>query len=267
MPADETKNLWLACEETAIVDMETGVHYRAKRTAPECFRKHFSVKAPVGTPLDFKIYFPKLSPDTKEIAIYGVPLWGMRGTKVHINSTQNFPGSFNYLYDNPPQFKTPTLVKEANNYDKDNYKTWAVYDNPHLIKPAPEGTMAIWNTQEATYIAIAHEQNWTREYYGCESGTMLLDSRGHRYKLKAIHGLPTDHIFWIDAYSGDFIAFLLEFEPLPPNLSSFTYIAPESEPFEMWGASWDGEVRSNLSISELRRNQTLFEPIERTIKE
>ena len=163
MPTDEMRNLWLACEETAIVDMATGVQYRAKRTAPECFRKHFSVKAPVGTALDFKIYFPKLAPTTKEIAIYGVPMWRMRGTKVQINNTPTFHGTVTYNYDNAPQIKKPTLVKEANNYNKDNHETWAVYTNPHLIKPVKEGTMALWNTPEATYIAIAHEQNWMRE--------------------------------------------------------------------------------------------------------
>ncbi|MBR4264563.1 MAG: hypothetical protein IKQ46_00735 [Bacteroidales bacterium] len=263
MPADEMRNLWLACEETAIVDMNTGVQYRAKRTAPECFRKHFSVKAPVGTPLDFKIYFPKLDPTTKEIAIYGVPMWGMRGTKFQIISSQNFQGFF----DNAPQIKKPTLVKEANNYNKDKYETWAVYNNPHLIKPVNEGTMALWNTPEATYIAVAHEQNWTREYYGIGPDNFLIDDRGHKYKIKNVYGVPLDQIFWIEAYSGDFIAFIMEFEPLPPNLQTFTYIVPEGEKFDMWGASWDGKVLHNLNVNELRANQPLFVPIERVIKE
>ena len=267
MPADEMRNLWLACEETAIVDMATGVQYRAKRTAPECFRKHFSVKAPVGTALDFKIYFPKLAPTTKEIAIYGVPMWRMRGTKVQINNTPTFHGTVTYNYDNAPQIKKPTLVKEANNYNKDNHETWAVYTNPHLIKPVKEGTMALWNTPEATYIAIAHEQNWMREYHGVGPDNFLIDNRGHKYKIKNAQGVPLDQIFWIEAYSGDFIAFVMEFEPLPPNIQTFTYISPEGEEFDMWGANWDGEVRNNLSVNELRANQSLFEPIERTIKE
>ncbi len=262
MPADEVVNLWLACEETAIVDMATGVQYRTKRTAPECFRKHFSVKAPKGTPLDFKIYFPKLAQTTKKIAIYGVPLWNMRGTKVSINNI-----NASTIYDNTPQIKNPTCIKGGNNYNKDNHETWAVYNNPHLIKPVNEGTMALWNTPEATYIAIAHEQNWTREYYGLSSATMLVDGRGHRYKLKELRGLPTEQEFWLECYSGDFVAFLMVFEPLPPNVITFHYIEPDVEEFEMWGSDPEGQVINNLSVSELRANQSLFEPIERTIKE
>lgn len=39
----------------------------------------------------------------------------------------------------------------------------------------------------------------------------------------------------------------------------FTYIAPEGEPFEMMFASWDGEVITNLEVSQLRKNQKLFD--------
>ncbi len=264
MPADKVVNMWLACEETAIVDMATGTQYRARRTAPECFRKHFSVEAPVGTALDFRIYFPKLDPDTKEIAIYGVPMWNMRGDKIPINST-TFYG--NTPYDNIPQIKEATLVKADNNYNKDKHETWAVYSNPHLIKPVQEGTMALWRTREATYIAVAHEQNWMREYYALNQGTMLMDNRGHQYKLKKLHGLPVGQQFWIEGNSGDFIAFLMEFDPLPANVSSFTFLEPDSEDFDMWGADPEGQVIPNLNVEFLRKNQRIFEPIERTVKQ
>jgi len=262
MPADEVQNLWLACEETSIVDMETGIQYRARRTAPDCWRKHFSVKAPVGTPLDFKIYFPKLSETTKRIAIYGVPLWGMRGLKVEITRNYNAYGRF----DNAPQIRKPQLVKEPENYDKNNSNTWPVFNNPQLIKPVEEGTMALWCTENAAYLAVAHEQNWMREYYGISAGTTLIDNRGHRYKLKEIQGLPADRQFWIEAYSGDFIVFVMEFERIPPNVDILTYIEPDREDFEMWGADPEGKVIGNLNVEELRANQRLFEPIERIIK-
>ena len=219
MPADEVKNLWLACEETAIVDMETGVQYRAKRTAPDVFRKHFSVKAPVGTPLDFKIYFPKLPETTKVVSIYGVPLWRLRGQEIVLNSAYN--SGVMKQYDDVPQIKSPSLVREAKNYNKDKFESWAVYNNPHLIRPVKDGTMALWRTPEATYLAVAREQNWTREYFGIGPDQFLIDNRGHKYKIKSAQGLPLEEIFWIEAYSGDFIAFLMEFEPLPPNIPGF----------------------------------------------
>ena len=48
MPADEVTHLWLTSEETCLVDAETGVQYRIRRTEPETFRKQFSVKAKKG---------------------------------------------------------------------------------------------------------------------------------------------------------------------------------------------------------------------------
>jgi hypothetical protein len=93
-----------------------------------------------------------------------------------------------------------------------------------------------------------------------------MDNRGHQYKLKELQGLPTGNIFWIEGNSGDFIAFVMVFEPLPPNVTTFTYLEPDSEDFDMWGADPEGQVIPNLNVSDLRANQHLFEPIERTIK-
>jgi len=76
-----------------------------------------------------------------------------------------------------------------------------------------------------------------------------------------------DEEFWIDGYSGDFLTFLLEFEPMPPSVTSFSYIMPDLEPFYVMFANYKGEVRSNLNVNELRANQHLFEPIKRVIKE
>ena len=261
MPADEMKNLWLACRETAIVDRETGVQYRARRTAPECFNKHFSVKASVGTALDFKIYFPKLAPAVKEISIYGVPLWGLRGTeRFHI-----FPSG--QKYDDKPQIRNPRLVKDENNYVIDKYDTWAVYTDAHLISPVEEGTTALWRTPEATYLAVAHEQNWMREYYGVHDKTFLFDNRGNRYGIKSISGLPLGKTFWIDGNSGDFIVFLLEFEPIPPDVTTVSYIESENPEYDLWRADWNSKIRKNLNVEDLRKNQSLFKYHPRQVKE
>lgn len=129
--------------------------------------------------------------------------------------------------------------------------------------------MALWNTPDASYIAIAHEQNSLTEYFAITSGTMLIDNRGNRYKLKRFGGgkLPMDELFWIDGYSGDFLTFLLEFEPMPPSVTTFTFIEPDFEPFYVMFANPKGVVISNLNVSELRKNQSLFEYHPRVIKE
>ena len=123
--------------------------------------------------------------------------------------------------------------------------------------------MAIWLTPEATYLAIACEQNWTREYWGFfwgnEKGDVLLDDAGRQYKLREVQGVPQNEMFFMDGNAGDYIAYLKVFDPIPLDVKTFTYIEPEGEPFNAWGANWKGSVLHNLSIEQLRANQKLFE--------
>ena len=98
---------------------------------------------------------------------------------------------------------------------------------------------------------------------------MLLDNSGNRYKLKRFGSgnLPMEELFWVDGYSGDFLTFLMEFEPMPPSVTSFTYIVPDLEPFHVMFANPNGGVISNLNVNQLRANQPLFEYNPRVIKE
>ncbi len=267
MPSDIVKNLWLASQETAIVDLETGVQYRAGRTAPaDCMGKYFSVKAAPGSILDLKIYFPQLPPSTKDIAVYGVPNWHMRGRKIELER-QQCDGRVECIssYDTVPKFHKPRLVRPACNYDKDNSRSWAVYTDAHLIKPLSEETVALWRTPDATYLAFATEQNWMREYFGRDKDAKLVDQSGNSYKLREVQGYPTGPLFWVEGYSGDFFAMVMEFEPLPLSVSSFSYIEPPGEPFRAWGANWSGTVLSNLNVETLRANQRLFAYLPRVI--
>ena len=260
MPADIVSNFWLTDEEGCLLDKETGISYRARRTAPDCYYKRFGIRGKKGDVVDFKIFFPKLPETTKKVAIYGVPNWQLRGTEVKINRQPSglvFHGVANY-YDNVPEFHHPTQIVEAKDYDKDNFFTWSEYKDAHLIKPIPEGTMAMWLTPEATYVAIATEMNWRREYFGRGGNTILIDKSGHQYKCKGVMDYPNGPMFWVQGMSGDYFAIVLIFEPLPLNLETITYIVPEGEPFKANFASWSGEVRPDLSIKELRDNQKLF---------
>lgn len=255
MPADVVKNLWLASDETGIVDLKTGINYRALRSVPDCWGKYFAVKAKEGTVLDFQIFFPKLPSSTTRIAIYGVPNWFLRGRNVTIKQTKQGKAK----YDKAPDFKQPKMVSKEKDYDRNNSHSWEVYTEPHLIKPVPEGTMAIWRTAEATYLAVAHEQNWMREYSGIHPNTILGDESGHMYKLKEVKGLPSNgHLFWMEGYSGDHIAFLYVFEPIPLDVNTISFLEPDFEPFNAWGANWKGDSKYGLDINELRENQKLF---------
>jgi hypothetical protein len=269
MPADIVDNFWLTDEEGCLLDKETGISYRARRTEPDCYYKRFAFKGKKGAVADFKIFFPKLPETTKKVAIYGVPNWQLRGREVVINRQPSglvFHGVAQY-YDNVPKFHHPTQIVEAKDYDKDNFFTWSEYKDAHLIKPIPEGTMAMWLTPNATYVAVATEMNWRREYFGRGGNTILIDKQGHQYKCKGVMDYPDDTLFWVQGMSGDYFAIVLIFEPLPLSLETITYIVPEGEPFKANFANWSGEVRPDLSIKELRQNQRLFDYHPRVVVE
>ena len=260
MPADEVTNMWLTSEETCLVDQETGAQYRIRRTEPDTYRKHFTVRAKKGDVLDLKIFFAPLAETTKEVRVYGLPNWGMMGAPVTVRH-QVF-GTWNALdYDSVPQFHKPYVHKEHMSedkpYDAQNWNTWKVMRDAHLIKPLKDGTMALWRTPEATYLAIGFEQNWTTEYWSFSHDTKLVDDRGHQYKFREIQGLPMDELFFMEGMAGDYVAYVLVFDPLPLELTKVTYIVPEGEPFNAWGANWSGCVLP-LDIQELRDNQKLF---------
>lgn len=261
MPADEVTDMWLASEETCIVDQETGAQYRIRCTEPDTYRKHFTIKAKKGEVVDLKVFFAPLAETTKEVRIYGLPNWGMMGTPVTIR--QQVFGIWKPLdYDTIPQLRKPIVEKEHMSedkpYDMQNWNTWKVMTDAHLIKPLKDGTMAIWCTPEATYLAIGYEQNWTTEYWSFGHDIKLLDNAGRQYKIREALGLPLDELFFMRGYAGDYVAYMLVFDPIPLNVSTITYIEPAGEPFNAWGANWSGTVKPNLSIEQLRENQKLF---------
>lgn len=261
MPGDVVTNLWLANDETAILDRETGIRYQARRSEPECWNKYFGVRANKDDILDFRIYFPQLPPTTRSISIYGVPNWYLRGgreIKLHRNRLEITSGLGWYL-DSVPEFHMPRLIKPEDKYEKSDGHSWAVFTDAHLIKPVPEKTMALWLTPQATYLAIAMEQNWIREYFNFEPGTLLVDGNGKQYKLRELHGLPLEHVFWMEGFPGDYIGFVMRFDPLPIGITTITYYEPDGEPFDSWGANWKGNVIPNLDVQTLRENQKLFD--------
>lgn len=265
MPADVVTNFWLASDETALVDRETGVQYRARRSNPDNWGQYFRFRAMKDSIVDMRIYFPQLPPETSSVYVYGVPNWGLNGgSTISINR----PGAYHATmtpYDAPPEFHKPRLVREARNYNKDNSGSWAEYTDAHLIRPLAHNAMALWRTPDATYIAVAREQNWTREYFGEGPDDMLIDNNGKRYKLKEVQDYPLGNLFWVSGNSGDWIAFIKVYEPLAPGVRTINYIVPEGEPFKAWGANWSGTVESNLDVEALRKNQRLFEYLPRVV--
>ena len=132
MPADEVTDMWLASEETCIVDQETGAQYRIRRTEPDTYRKHFTLKAKAGDVVDLKVFFAPLAETTKEVRIYGLPNWGMMGGPIApVTIRHEAFGTFEPLaFDTIPQLHKPIVHKEHMSedkpYDMQNWNTWKV---------------------------------------------------------------------------------------------------------------------------------------------
>lgn len=261
MPSDTVKNVWLGGDETYIVDQETGVHYKARGCAsPNAWNNTFWINAKKGSVVELDILFPALPESVSKIRIYGVPEWDLRGSLVAI------AGEDREYTKGIPSISVPRLLEDKDNYNKDDMGTYDVYTDAHLIKPVKDFTTAVWLTEDATYLAMAFEQNWTREYFSFEENTFLLDvTTGKKYKIRKIHGLPLNDIFFIHGLPGDHIAFLMEFEPLPLNTTVVNFYSDEGEPFKAWNASWAALRLDGLYISDLIENQTLFKKYDRNV--
>ena len=263
---DNMNNIWLGGDETYIVDAETGVRYKARGSySPSLWNQTFGVKVPKGTILDFPIYFPKLPKSVKKIKIYGIPHWSLRGGgEIWLRRMHDMADS----YDTIPCLRVPKLEYPAHNYDKDNMDTYSCYNDAHLLAPMEEYAMAAWFTPETTYLAIAYELNWTKEYYGFQQGTVLVDNAtGKKYKLRKVQGLPMKDLFFIHGVVGDMFAMVLEFEPLPLSATNINYLEADGEPFHVWGASWRGNHITNRPVPMLRENQAKFKYYERKVVE
>lgn len=267
MPAHPVKRMWLGSEETYIVDEETGVHYKPRVTTPDVMQQYFTVQAPKDSLIDFTITFPPLPESTRYISITGVPNWGLYDSEERIKISRKELKSTEY--DQKPNIRIPQLKQPEQNYNKDDADTWACYHKVHTIKPLKDPhTLALWRTPEATYLAIPHNQTWTREYYRHNNATYLLDgNNGKQYKLKGVQGIPMNHLFWVEECAGDWFALVLEFEPIPLDVTHISYFELDGEPFDAWGANWKGEKILNMEVETLRENQKLFEYVERKIVE
>ena len=260
---DNMKNIWLGGDDTYIVDDETGARYKARGSYSSLlWNQSFGVIAPRGSLLDFPIKFPSLPEDVKRIRLYGVPNWGYRGTKIWLSRK----GDKMKGYDTIPHLRAPELEYPAHDYNKDDMSTYSCYKEAHLIAPTDEYTMAAWLTPKTTYLAVAFEQNWIKEYFTFLSGTVLVDNTtGKKYKLRKVQGVPMNELFFIHGVSGDMLAFVLEFEPLPLSVTSIDYLEADGKPYKAWGADWHGKHIINLPVSLLRNNQKKFGYYERKI--
>lgn len=251
---DSLFDVWLGSDETAITDMETGIHYKARGTYDSrLWNTHFDIIGRRHRILDFPIEFPELPASTKKIRITGVPCWGLRGGNTIILSTED-----QFKYDETPIFHIPRLIEaEKPDYNPDDMDTYAWYTDAHTIKPRlKDKDMAIWRTKDATYLAIAYELNWNQEYFRFSDNITLTDqTTGLEYKIRNVQGVPFNRLFMLKGNAGDWVAFLMEFPPLPLSTYKLTYHEPKGESFSAWGADWSEKRIYGMSVQELKDNQ------------
>lgn len=242
-------------DKASIVDLETGNIYEARGSYdPQVWNRAFNIAAPIGTVLDFPIEFPLLPKDVKNVMIYGVPLCNLNGVGDANNGINirdnNFGG-----YDEVPHLKVPRLIKEeGENYDANDWDTWAAYADVHTVRPCKDGVMALWRTPEATYLTVAYEQNWRTEYFSFDKFLIITDSEnGASKKLRKVQGITNpEHLFMSHAEPGSWVCFTLEFDPLP---LSTQYIALQYND----DLAKEGAQEDEFYVNTLRSNQKYFE--------
>lgn len=146
-------------------------------------------------------------------------------------------------YDTIPQFKVPRLKRKAENYNENDYNTFAVYTHPHTVRPQPFigreiEKMAIWCTDSATYLAIVDELNWTSKYYHAGKEQHLRDCKtGEVYSIQGYIGYPLGQSFWIEGVAGEWHCRVLIFPPLPKHCTTIDYIRGNKKLKDMEGTT------------------------------
>ena len=165
-------------------------------------------------------------------------------------------------YDTIPNFRLATLKKPAENYDPEDYNTFAVYTHPHTVAPlqSPQGTdnLAIWCTKEATYLAIVDEQMWTSRYHQTSKEVHLRDSQtGKTYPIIKLLGYPLEQVFWIEGIPGEWRCRVLVFPPLPKQCTTIDFINDGPKPKHVKGTTGWGIRKSlyKIPVSTLQAQQ------------
>jgi hypothetical protein len=177
-------------------------------------------------------------------------------------------------YDTIPKFRLATLKKPAENYNPEDYNTFAVYTHPHTVAPlqSPQGTdnLAIWCTKDATYLAIVDEQMWTSRYHQVSKDFHLRDSQtGKTYPIIKLLGYPLDQVFWIEGIPGEWRCRVLVFPPLPKRCTTIDIINDGPQPKRVKGTTGWGIRKSfyKIPVSTLQAQQLIAQFKETTVVE
>lgn len=287
----DVQKVWIGGDDTFILDMETGCRYAARRALNNARLNCYNIiRGYKSQQLLFQIEFPRLPRSVRKIKIYGIP--------EHNSSGENFIGQKVYdvaafkpikgirsiddpeLYLSPlteydkssPVFKIPKLKEEPKRYDRNNPETYPVYIKPPLVFPIDNTEMgnrrshiAIWCTQDTTYLTFVVECKESRTLLNITSNEALGLSQGEKMQIISASPYPIDKYFYIEGTPGDFVPIVLRFPPLPLGTNQIeayvmgdywlrwktTEINPETK--EKYTVSWFGDT--SCYIGQLRENR------------
>ena len=156
-----------------------------------------------------------------------------------------------YSKELPPKQK-PKLTLEPEGYESPKVETWPHYSNPIRIRPyfteEPNIKYAAWFTADATYIACidCRRANQTSRY--CfPRGSYIQADGGDKLTLVSAEGYPMSKYFYLDGISGDCVAFILKYPPVPLTTQNVSILI-------------DFYNTATLPVSELLANQYLVQP-------
>lgn len=125
-------------------------------------------------------------------------------------------------YDTVPQFHHPMLKTPAEDYNPKRPDSYAVFTMPHTITPVvdscKQGNMAIWCTEDATYLAIVEKQKRTKECYHVSRYSKLRDSQtGETFPIIRTLDYPLGQTYWVESIPGVWHSRVYVFPPLPKH--------------------------------------------------
>ena len=276
----DEETIWVASEETVILDIRTGAQYVARRIIGSDARmcQDNIVRGMKDKVIEFQIEFPPLPRHTQHICFYGVPdihsasKFEYRDKVFALNDIQAFHNitlgdsestslaslarrfrlgdvSVGWYSTERPPMPKPKLWKKAENYTGDDMDTYPRYTNTMLTPPhyidRPYPTYAAWFTKDATYIACIEPCYWNGTYFSIPQWAEITTDDGTTLSLMSSGGYPIDTNFFVDVLAGNCAVFILTFPPVPLTTRELTIV---------------GTSVATLSVADLLENQLLVKP-------
>lgn len=159
-------------------------------------------------------------------------------------------------------FAEPTLVKEEDNYDPNDYNTWACY-KPMFYVMSPElksggaYKYAFWCTPEFTYVVEMNRLHWDKMYFQATSTSYIRDVKtGKKYYPIRHVGAPLDHSYWVEGKAGKWVASVSIYPPLPPTCTVVDLGDDKTLETVPGTTGWTNPpVIPNVRVSDLQANQ------------